>query len=201
MKKISIHALREEGDITSQFFSSSSMQFLSTPSARRATRKQIVQYKDLDISIHALREEGDARSRFWTTRSKYFYPRPPRGGRRFLHSAGVKSFTFLSTPSARRATVCRMVFGHHVQISIHALREEGDSCTGCSTSAQRYFYPRPPRGGRPPADGDSSERPRYFYPRPPRGGRQFVKSFCHFFWHFYPRPPRGGRLFAPTMVM
>ncbi len=36
-------------------------------------------------------------------------------------------------------------------ISIHALREEGDS-RPCSTEARpSYFYPRPPRGGRPSA--------------------------------------------------
>ena len=33
-------------------------------------------------------------------------------------------------------------------ISIHALREEGDVSCWLSESAQRYFYPRPPRGGR-----------------------------------------------------
>ena len=34
-------------------------------------------------------------------------------------------------------------------ISIHALREEGDSCRAGFFSAGSYFYPRPPRGGRP----------------------------------------------------
>ena len=33
---------------------------------------------------------------------------------------------FLSTPSARRATVRRLFFIGHTVISIHALREEGD---------------------------------------------------------------------------
>ena len=33
-------------------------------------------------------------------------------------------------------------------ISIHALREEGDSPTLWQTLWQPYFYPRPPRGGR-----------------------------------------------------
>ena len=80
--------------------------------------------------------------------------------------------TFLSTPSARRATgVCELI-GWEVEISIHALREEGDcKCSPCghttvgflsTPSARRatffplatfkfscYFYPRPPRGGRP----------------------------------------------------
>ena len=33
-------------------------------------------------------------------------------------------------------------------ISIHALREEGDSCICSYSPAGHYFYPRPPRGGR-----------------------------------------------------
>ena len=101
----------------------------------------------------------------------YFYPRPPRGGRhnrarlnhhilRFLSTPSARRATkqyayddttgkFLSTPSARRATLggCDGVYYH--AISIHALREEGDSLTTAHTSPGRYFYPRPPRGGRP----------------------------------------------------
>ena len=34
---------------------------------------------------------------------------------------------FLSTPSARRATAPLMLIGGNIMISIHALREEGDS--------------------------------------------------------------------------
>ena len=33
-------------------------------------------------------------------------------------------------------------------ISIHALREEGDRATACGRQPTCYFYPRPPRGGR-----------------------------------------------------
>ena len=78
-----------------------------------------------------------------------FYPRPPRGGRliyqatteddrKFLSTPSARratwtatlrrSFTkFLSTPSARRATLYNHRHAHCCQISIHALREEGDS--------------------------------------------------------------------------
>ena len=58
---ISIHALREEGDCTRQMVDSELVEFLSTPSARRATSGY--GYGDGEgsgISIHALREEGDA---------------------------------------------------------------------------------------------------------------------------------------------
>ena len=33
-------------------------------------------------------------------------------------------------------------------ISIHALREEGDDMECIRATIKRYFYPRPPRGGR-----------------------------------------------------
>ena len=55
---ISIHALREEGDIRSMV--------ASLPTI---------------ISIHALREEGDYIRATLRVREADFYPRPPRGGR------------------------------------------------------------------------------------------------------------------------
>ena len=55
---------------------------------------------------------------------------------------------FLSTPSARRATASRRLRVHDEVISIHALREEGDRTQGSDGRSGRYFYPRPPRGGR-----------------------------------------------------
>ena len=79
-------------------------------------------------------------------------------------------------------------------ISIHALREEGDTTRICPAGQRANFYPRPPRGGRlaihaavPAAkvflSTPSARRATtccrcgaacgaYFYPRPPRGGRQ-----------------------------
>ena len=57
----------------------------------------------------------------------YFYPRPPRGGRRLSWLTGEPIKEFLSTPSARRATQGLYCQGHDRTISIHALREEGDS--------------------------------------------------------------------------
>ena len=186
---ISIHALREEGDVAAgkvervdflflstpsarrathaavridrllRFLSTPSARratstrdnpvtvalFLSTPSARRATTTPSGKSVDAKISIHALREEGDcfccwvyplmdlflstpsarrATTMAMTCRSKevYFYPRPPRGGRRLTHRSSL-----LSTPSARRATHGHILVVLLGVISIHALREEGDS--------------------------------------------------------------------------
>ena len=39
-------------------------------------------------------------------------------------------------------------FDHIIKISIHALREEGDSCGRVTRWMLLNFYPRPPRGGR-----------------------------------------------------
>ena len=100
--------------------------FLSTPSARRATANMIGQIAGAAISIHALREEGDDEIYHVLHDRQYFYPRPPRGGR---HQKGVQQWdniVFLSTPSARRATGIRTSRGNAFNISIHALREEGD---------------------------------------------------------------------------
>ncbi len=123
---ISIHALREEGDLLDRWEEYSLETFLSTPSARRATR----------VSRHIRQRVRD------------FYPRPPRGGRRRLFYYGKTQKKFLSTPSARRATIFRLLQGHVLDISIHALREEGDAELLRAVWAGNHFYPRPPRGGR-----------------------------------------------------
>ena len=104
-KSISIHALREEGDKAVRTVAQTYTKFLSTPSARRAT----------------------GRSRHIRPLIIDFYPRPPRGGRRLFGGDAVHDHQFLSTPSARRATDDLIQIDFRDQISIHALREEGDS--------------------------------------------------------------------------
>ena len=151
---ISIHALREEGDSDRPFTAPPKQQFLSTPSARRATNLNAVLVSHAGISIHALREEGDVPRRSPCCAYHNFYPRPPRGGRHF-----VKNF-----------------IGQSQSISIHALREEGDRRTGAHGSGYADFYPRPPRGGRRRTRCHNRLHRRYFYPRPPRGGRLSFSS-------------------------
>ena len=46
---------------------------------------------------------------------------------KLFHHCG---YLFLSTPSARRATIVLTGIRHHKFISIHALRKEGDSKNG-----------------------------------------------------------------------
>ena len=129
--RISIHALREEGDLGElhkqllqlNFYPrpprggrhahisipAPFAQFLSTPSARRAT----------------------AAGCFDGTDKTYFYPRPPRGGRHTSVPSLSQAWIFLSTPSARRATVHTQQPLWEREISIHALREEGDFVVYC----------------------------------------------------------------------
>ena len=264
---ISIHALREEGDKPPCAPALMLLQFLSTPSARRATRGRCRTHSNCRISIHALREEGDGISSPSATVPIYFYPRPPRGGRLggffsgcvvvgflstpsarrattyecfkrrikpflstpsarratkitgkwdlqilFLSTPSARRATtarwalavrsrFLSTPSARRATSVRPVAVHAVRISIHALREEGDH------PPRRSSRRKPISIHALREEGDVMQAatmpcPAYFYPRPPRGGRP-----CGRPWkprrhtHFYPRPPRGGRLFRDGVIL
>ena len=126
---ISIHALREEGDPCAGPRCLTIKQFLSTPSARRATRHPVQQNQEhLQISIHALREEGDSLWFLSPQVSHHFYPRPPRGGRQGDKIRAAARTVFLSTPSARRATGVDVYTGQGTAISIHALREEGDLC-------------------------------------------------------------------------
>ena len=146
---ISIHALREEGDPPSRRRPCRRKRFLSTPSARRATcfPPRPRRWGEFLSTPSARRATG--RSAGCPRHTADFYPRPPRGGRRALTEANTSAVTisihalreegdamssfglplialFLSTPSARRAT-----------LEVRAVRRVGAD-----------FYPRPPRGGR-----------------------------------------------------
>ena len=144
---------------------------------------------------------------------------------------------FLSTPSARRATIISSIIvlplsisihalreegdivhgiGESLSfISIHALREEGDALTPLSTSPGIYFYPRPPRGGRPFPNRwkisthlflstPSARRATCLSGGEPQRGRISIHALreegdpyryidVSRWQDFYPRPPRGGR--------
>ena len=125
--EISIHALREEGDLANDALFAKLKQFLSTPSARRATSQtwESRQYLTRFLSTPSARRATAAVPGIRKS-LEHFYPRPPRGGRHDYGNNTAQIVEFLSTPSARRATtaVDEEVFGY--QISIHALREEGD---------------------------------------------------------------------------
>ena len=123
---ISIHALREEGDLCTPC-----RRYAGRAISIHALREEgdlcgVLGFHGLGISIHALREEGDGAAPHGKQSGRNFYPRPPRGGRLLI--VGDVNIQF--------------------PISIHALREEGDAARRVSSLAVYDFYPRPPRGGR-----------------------------------------------------
>ena len=150
------------------------------------------------ISIHALREEGDPTATSAPAWQPYFYPRPPRGGRRTFLILPRGMSLFLSTPSARRATGLDRGKSVLLDISIHALREEGDPLPGTLPLCDAQFLSTP--SARRATEAVISFR---------RGVRISIHalreegdiqgSFVHCsIENFYPRPPRGGRLRAKS---
>ena len=141
--EISIHALREEGD--SRRTSSRSAFGYFYPRPPRGGRPPTVSldHRLEAISIHALREEGDRRTPFCSQTREHFYPRPPRGGRRATAKAVDRAKAFLSTPSARRATIGVVRCSPAYIISIHALREEGDPHGTRKARAETEFLSTP----------------------------------------------------------
>ena len=175
-------------------FYHSFFKFLSTPSSRRAT--------------------GAARHH--ATVPTYFYPRPPRGGRPLCDHCRLPPALISIHALREEGDTFQREQIISEDISIHALREEGDISSPAALPQGRYFYPRPPRGGRPGQKRPSTAHQlpflstpsarrattttshpvslrRYFYPRPPRGGRLFSQCSHSRRHDFYPRPPRGGR--------
>ena len=123
------------------------------------------------ISIHALREEGDPPDEADSPLILDFYPRPPRGGRLLLffqfgngilisiHALREEGdplrgkcsripFPFLSTPSARRATLGLPVDGIFGKFLSTPSARRATQVQAAVRGPHRNFYPRPPRGGR-----------------------------------------------------
>ena len=194
---ISIHALRAEGDLHTASHFNLGVQFLSTPSVRRATsslffgsnctadfyprppcggRRSLINLTAVvhSISIHALRAEGDRHKTAVDGRRGDFYPRPPCGGRpeRLVQSVVLHP------------------------ISIHALRAEGDPTASGSAWATRYFYPRPPCGGRPARPWCFQRRRRFLSTPSVRRATIALPVKSVLGQNFYPRPPCGGRRFS-----
>ena len=82
-----------------------------------------------------------------------------------------KIMGFQSTPSARRATAAARRTCATVCISIHALREEGDSLPTSLALREGIFQSTPSARRATTPSGTARGRPFDFNPRPPRGGR------------------------------
>ena len=123
------------------------------------------------ISIHALREEGDKNLVILLEMEQNFNPRPPRGGRHDPPGQRGRCEQFQSTPSARRATRMLSRVSWQCQISIHALREEGDLSV-LDTSVTATVFQSTPSARRATCRKVRCAEPlQDFNPRPPRGGR------------------------------
>ena len=137
-----------------------------------------------------------------------------------MASRSFGSTLFLSTPSARRATAeqLRQPMGGMIsihalreegdtgklytflayEISIHALREEGDTRTRESAGSTKNFYPRPPRGGRRIyIELDGSPKFISIHALREEGDISDTENPIPP-RYFYPRPPRGGRRMTTT---
>ena len=217
---ISIHALREEGDGRRYFMGLFNFLFLSTPSARRATFPTSKPTRKQSYFYPRPPRGGRPTPSKTGRRGGDFYPRPPRGGRPLKDDGLVAIKKFLSTPSARRATVGEVPFTYLVLefLSTPSARRATGAIHGGETF-QWNFYPRPPRGGRLETV-KTTITGCYFYPRPPRGGRPLHPAMmvCSLIsihalreegdatgrhhgtaaTDFYPRPPRGGRRINPS---
>ena len=191
---ISIHALREEGDIW----------------------KALCWSRPILISIHALREEGDLPKKCRALPPPYFYPRPPRGGRQWQDKLIAFVQQFLSTPSARRATAQlstrkyafadfyprpprggRRPVGDALpmvpSISIHALREEGDMRVFLGAVGCAVFLSTPSARRATASMFSCSKAPRFLSTPSARRATSSPESSLSRIFDFYPRPPRGGR--------
>ena len=190
---ISIHALREEGDLCCILFIPGYGHFYPRPPrGGRLEREPLLKaFKD----FYPRPPRGGRQPNISNPDDICnFYPRPPRGGRLFLFVRVVAGVKFLSTPSARRATRLWGLLYCLIGISIHALREEGDGRRGIFARFGLGFLSTPSARRATGKHGKSFQAYLHFYPRPPRGGRlQNQQQEGHKNGYFYPRPPRGGR--------
>ena len=147
--EISTHALREEGDRGQSRWLYPLVQFLPTPSARRATLKRRLAAVPKVISTHALREEGDQLA-------------PQQ--RRVESQISTHALREEGDPARSKAAA-------RTRISTHALREEGDIRTTANINTENIFLPTP--SARRATEGKAVGFTHWFnfYPRPPRGGR------------------------------
>ena len=192
------------------------MEFLSTPSARRATSRLPSTSKPRIFLSTPSARRATRRARAFRRPRGNFYPRPPRGGRPRARQLRLRicciSIHALREEGDRGHPGRRAGEG----ISIHALREEGDAKTTLDRGHRHKFLSTPSARRATAAriaaykgwvflSTPSARRatwslwmrwnhPQNFYPRPPRGGRPLPR-WLHL-WrggNFYPRPPRGGR--------
>ena len=239
---ISIHAPREGSDAVCFFSAHRSARFLSTLPARGATLGRAAAAINMSISIHAPREGSDVRGLQGRGQRQDFYPRSPRGERQCvcddccdkinisIHAPRegsdrpeqcimAKTGQFLSTLPARGAPAETQV-KDALEKFLSTLPARGATTRSWRTFTPSYFYPRSPRGERPPtrrgslttaaflstlpARGATMSRPHSFAvlriflsTLPARGATRRWPTLPPTSSNFYPRSPRGERQY-PT---
>ena len=191
--RISIHALRGEGDVKEALLSDITSYFNPRPpwGGRRPASERAAEA----VIFQSTPSVGRA-----TSNVEYFP---------YIEE-------FQSTPSVGRATGKVCFAKVDITISIHALRGEGDDELEAPIVFMIHFNPRPPWGGRQRMRGQVTSRLSFqstpsvgratfkdnseeykelnFNPRPPWGGRPAYQSVTENQRNFNPRPPWGGRL-------
>ena len=124
--KISIHALREEGDESQHHTVAFPLDFYPRPP--RGGRRKSAPHGSLPTRFLSTPSARRATCRFSADCGvlRNFYPRPPRGGRRAVNAL-LSPFKPISIHALREEgdhTTTKQEDKNH--ISIHALREEGD---------------------------------------------------------------------------
>ena len=140
---ISIHALREEGDCPRIFWHYPAIYFYPRPPRGGRPGGVLIVHIGLEFLSTPSARRATPTSTAPAPGTSNFYPRPPRGGRRYKLILSGTPVQFLSTPSARRATRFRVSPGAGSHISIHALREEGDRLRGGGKRAPVQFLSTP----------------------------------------------------------
>ena len=102
------------------------------------------------ISIHAPREGSDAGQGLGVVGVAISIHAPREGSDMAAFADAIRGGVFLSTLPARGATRPERQADALRRISIHAPREGSDCPSGSRASSKSYFYPRSPRGERPP---------------------------------------------------
>ena len=119
------------------------------------------------ISIHALREEGDKAALLLVIYGKNFYPRPPRGGRRHRNRRWRCGSNFYPRPPRGGRPIEFQIGGESVNISIHALREEGDVQLGAFVLLDHLFLSTPSARRATFRAARFQQGEVHFYPHPP----------------------------------
>ena len=146
---ISIHVPRVGDDLAAREHAGQNQHFYPRPPRGGRLPRMRKRAPRMQISIHVPRVGDDARMLSCAIHVGNFYPRPPRGGRPYPPRSPAFTLPFLSTSPAWGTTQAQAGQFRRFNISIHVPRV-GDDRPRCQPPCpgRRYFYPRPPRGGR-----------------------------------------------------